>query len=98
MLTCGSIRMRTQSVRPTETARIQLAGGGLARPLIELAASLRAHLDVISRPALAAGRSAADGAAAGPVQPEIAWIGFARRVDDEAVLVTVNPGEVTCVV
>src|SRR5687768_5736617 len=78
---------------------MQLAAGDLTRPLIESGASLRANLDeVTSRPALAAGRFAADGAAAGPVEDEIAGVGLAGGVDDEAVLVTVNPGEIACVV
>src|SRR5215218_2395145 len=78
---------------------MELAADVLTGPLVELTANFRAGFDEITgRPALAAGGFAADGAAAGPVEDEIAWIGFAEGVDDEAVLVTINPGEITRVV
>jgi len=71
----------------------------LAGPLVEIGASLRAHFDEVpGRPALAAGGFAADRVAAGPVEDQIPWIGFAEGVDDETVLVTVNPGEMAWVV
>ena len=89
----------SQSVGPAETARMQLAAGDLPRPLVESGASLRAHFDEIaSRPAITAGGFAADRAAAGPMEIEITGIGLAGRVNDEAMLVTVDPGEVPRVV
>ncbi len=77
----------------------QLAGGGQARPLIEASARLGAGFDEVpGSPAIAAGGLAVDRAAAGPVEHEIARVGSAGRVDDEAVLVAFDPGEVARVV
>ena len=82
-----------------ETARFQLAAGDLARPLVEIGAGLGAGFEeVAGRPALAAGGFAGDRAAACPVEHEIARVGSAGRVDDEAVLMAFDPGEVARVV
>jgi hypothetical protein len=55
---------------------VQLAAGGLAGLLIEGGTSLGAHFDELaSRPAVAGG-FAADGAAAGPVEDQIAGSGL----------------------
>jgi hypothetical protein len=73
------------SVGVTETARMQLAAGDLARPLIEGGSRLGAGFDeVAGRPAIAAGGLTGNRAAACPVEHEIARIGSAERVDDEA--------------
>jgi hypothetical protein len=77
---------------------MQLTAGDLACPLVKIAARLGARFDVIVHPALAAGGFAADRVAAGPVEDQIPWIEFAEGVDDETVLVTVNPGEMAWVV
>jgi hypothetical protein len=74
---------------------MQLAAGDLARPLVEIGASLRAGFDErAGRPAITAGGFPLERAAAGPVEDEIAWIGLAEGVDDKTVLVTINLGEI----
>src|SRR5215213_1567814 len=88
-----------RSVGPAETAWVQLTAGDLAGPLIEGGAGLGAGFDeVAGRPALTSGGFAANGAAARTVEHEIAGVGFTKGVDDEAVLVGFDPGEIARVV
>src|SRR5215203_1459310 len=83
----------------TETARMQFAAGGLARPVVEGGASLGAGFEEeAGRPAVAAGGFAGDRAAGRAVKDEVAGVGFAVGVDDEAVLVAFDPCETASVV
>jgi hypothetical protein len=78
---------------------VQPAADGLAGLLLEGGTSLGAHFDELaSRPAVAAGGFAADGAAAGPVEDQIAGVEFAGRVHDEAVLKAFDSGEIARVI
>src|SRR5215207_3788701 len=73
--------------------------GDLARPLVEGGAGFGARFnEVVGRLAIAAGGFAADGAAAGPVEHEVAGVGFAGCADDETVLVAFDTGKVAGVV
>jgi len=78
---------------------MELAADGLSCPLVEGDAIFRAGFDEIAgRPAVTAGGFAPDRAAAGSMKDQTTGIGLASCVDDEAVLVALDPGEVARVV